>query len=73
MKKWMLILPVLCLVLVCGYAMYGTGEEPEQTGGYLLYSWSRTWRPYRAAAPCGPRASGCRRQRRRIRRPWQQC
>ena len=37
MKKWMLILPVLCLVLVCGYAMYGTGEEPEQTGGYLLY------------------------------------
>ena len=37
MKKWMLILLVLGLALVCGYAMYGTGEEPEQAGGYLLY------------------------------------
>lgn len=37
MKKWMLILLAVCLVLVCGYAMYGTGEEPEQPGGYLLY------------------------------------
>lgn len=37
MKKWMLILLALGLALVCGYAMYGTGEEPEQAGGYLLY------------------------------------
>ena len=37
MKKWMLILLALGLVLVCGYAMYGTGEEPEQAEGYLLY------------------------------------
>ena len=65
MKKWMLILPVLCLVLVCGYAMYGTGEEPEQTGGYLLYFLEQDLE----AVP----ASGCRRQRQRIRRPWRQC
>ena len=69
MKKWVLILLAVCLVLVCGYAMYGTGEEPEQPGGYLLYFLEQDLE----SVPGGGalRVSGCRRRRRRIRRPWQ--
>lgn len=37
MKRSLTMLMVLCLVLVCGYILYGTADEPAQEDQYAVY------------------------------------